>query len=203
MKTKTINLLTIFAITMIFYSFDNPKITSEKSEYNDTLTINEIVKINAEKHLHMISKKDSINNVTTDILAIDSFTFKQNIDFRKNQINDSIKLTNIESKKMYYKKIIYLLDSIDQSLGQHVNDLISYKYKYTIYTKSPIETLYGVNKISTKSTSKTTSVYLYTDATISRQIIWSPSETKDNILNPLEYPDYYKRIDRVETTEQN
>ena len=79
MKTKTINLLTIFAITMIFYSFDNPKITSEKSEYNDTLTINEIVKINAEKHLHMISRKDSINNVTTDILAIDSFTFKQNI----------------------------------------------------------------------------------------------------------------------------
>ena len=201
MKTKAINLLSIFAITMIFISCNSTKTASEKSESSDSLNINEIVKINAENHFHMISKKDSINNVTTDVLAVDSFTFKQNIDFRKSQINDSIKLTDIESKIMCYKKTIYLLDSIEKSLGQHVNDLISYKYKYTIYTKSPTETSYEVNKLSTKSSTKTTSVYFYTDATNTRQIIWSPIDTKDNILNPLEYPDYYKRIDRVETTE--
>lgn len=199
MKTKTINLLSIFIITMIFNSCLNTKTTSEKSESNDTLNLNEIVKINAENCFKLTNQADSINNATTEILVIDSFTYKQNIDFRKNQINDSIKLTSIDSKIMYYKKTIYLLDSIEKSLGQHVNDYISYKYKYTKYTKSPNDTLIANNKTTIKSYSKTFSMYFYTDATPTRQIIWSSAKTKDIILNPLEYPDYYKRIDRVET----
>jgi len=43
-------------------------------------------------------------------------------------------------------------------------------------------------------------VYFYTDATPTRQLIFLPTENKDKIVNPLEYPDYYKRIDRVEIT---
>jgi hypothetical protein len=199
MKTKTIILSAIMAVTMIFNSCSSSKKSSEIGQTTDTLSLNEIVKINAEKQFHIIRKADSLNNVTTDVLAIDSFTFKQNIDFRKNQINDSIKLTNIESKRIYYKKTIYLLDSIEKSLSQHVNDYISYKYKYTKYTKSPKDTLYEVNKMSIKSTSMTASVDFYTDATPTRQIIWSTKATKDKILNPVEYPDYYKRIDRDAT----
>jgi len=200
MKTKTINLLSVFAITMIFISCNSSKTTSEKSESNDTLNISEIVKINAEKQFHMISKEDSINNVTTDVIAIDSFTFKQNIDFRINQIRDSIKQTNNQTKIRYYKKITYLLDSIEKALGQHVNDFISYKYEYTKHAKSPNDTLNVNNKTTVSYTTKTASVSFYTDVTPTRQIIWSTSEMKDKVLNPLEYPDYYKRIDRVETT---
>ena len=199
MKTKIINLLSIFVIAMFFNSCNNTKSISEKSESNDTLNLDQMVKINAEKQFHFTTKADSVNNVTTEILAIDSFTFKQNIDFRKNQINDSIKLTNIESKIMYYKKTVSLLDSIEKSLSQHVNDIISYKYKYTKYTKSPVDTLNANNNTTIKKTTETMSVIFYTDATPTRQIIWLPVETKDKILNPIEYPDYYKRIDRVET----
>lgn len=199
MKTSTINLLTICVITMIFNSCNSTKTISEKSKSNDTLSLDEIVKTNAEKWFHLNSPDDSINKATTDILVIDSFTWKQNIGFRKNQINDSIKLTNNESKIRFYKEIIYLLDSIERSLGQHVNDFISYKYIYTKNTFSPNDTLNTDNKTTITNTTNTMSMFFYTDATPRRQIIWSPEENKDKILNPLEYPDYYKRIDRVET----
>ena len=200
MKTKTGILWSIFAMTLIFNSCNNARPISEKRESNDTLPIAEIVKTNAEKCFHWTTQTDSVNHVTTDLLAIDSFTFKQNIDFRKNQILDSIKLTNIDSNIKYYKQTIYLLDSIEKSLGQHVNDFISYKYKYTKYTTTATDTLYADNKTTLKSSTKTASLFFYTDATPTREIIALPTERKDNVLNPLLYPDYYKRIDRVERT---
>ena len=200
MRTKTIILLNIIIVTMIFNACNITKTSSEKSESNDSLNQNEILKRNADKYFHWRSQADSTNEVKTEISVIDSFTFKQNIDFRKDQINDSLKLTKIENKIMYYKKTISLLDSIEKSLGKHVNDFISYKYKYTQYTKSPKDTTYTDHKTTIKSSTKTASVFFYTDATPTRQIISLPTETKDNILNPLEYPDYYKRIDRAETT---
>jgi len=200
MRTKTIILLNIIIVTMIFNACNITKTSSEKSESNDSLNQNEILKRNADKCFHWTSHADSINDVKTGILVLDSFTFKQNIDFRKNQINDSIKLIKTETKIMYYKKIISLLDSIEKSLGIHVNDFISYKYEYTKYTKSPKDTTYADNKTTISSSTNTASLFFYTDATPTRQIISLPTETKDNILNPLEYPDYYKRIDRTETT---
>jgi len=200
MRTKTIILLTIIIVTLIFNACNITKTSSEKSESNDSLNQNDIVKRNADKFFHWTTQADSTNEVKTGILVRDSFTFKQNIDFRKSQLNDSMKLTKIDTKIMYYKKIIFLLDSIEKSLGKHVNDFISYKYEYTQYSKSPKDTTYADNKTTIRSSTNTASVFFYTDATPTRQIISLPTETKDNILNPLEYPDYYKRIDRTETT---
>jgi hypothetical protein len=200
MRTKTIIFLSVILVTLIFNACNITKTSSKMSESNDSINVNEIVKRNAEKSFHWTSHADSINGVNTGILVLDSFTFKQNIDFRKNQINDSIKLTKIDTKIMYYKKTISLLDSIEKSLGIHVNDFISYKYEYTKYTKSPKDTTYADNKTTISSSTNTASVFFYTDATPTRQIISLPAETKDNILNPIEYPDYYKRIDRTETT---
>ena|ERR1035437_8673615 len=200
MRTKIIIFLTIIIVPLIFNACNITKTSSKTSESNDSINVNEIVKRNAEKCFHWTSHADSINGVKTGILVLDSFTFKQNIDFRKNQINDSIKLTKIDTKIMYYKKIISLLDSIEKSLRIHVNDFISYKYEYTKHTKSPKDTTSADNKTTISSSTNTASVFFYTDATPTRQIISLPTETKDNILNPLEYPDYYKRIDRTETT---
>ena len=135
MRTKTIIFLTVILVPLILNACNITKASSEKSESNDSLNVNEIVKRNADKYFHWRSQADSTNEVKTEISVIDSFTFKQNIDFRKDQINDSLKLTKIENKIMYYKKTISLLDSIEKSLGKHVNDFISYKYKYTQYTK--------------------------------------------------------------------
>jgi hypothetical protein len=203
MKTKTINLLTICVITMSFSSCNSTKTISEESKSNNTLILNEMVKTNAEKCFQFTSPADSINIVTTDISVIDSFTFKQNIGFRKNQINDSIKLANNGTKIRYYKEIIYLLDSIEKSLGQHVNDIISYEYKFIKNTISPNDTINADNKTTITTATNTMSAFFYTDATPTRQIILLPEERKDIILNPLEYPDYYKRIDRAGTTIEN
>ena len=72
------------------------------------------MKRNADKFFHWLSQADSINEVYTGILVINSFTFKQNINFIGNQINDSIKLSKIDNKIIYYKrKTISQLDSID------------------------------------------------------------------------------------------
>jgi len=196
MKTKTYNLLSVLFISMIFNSCFYAKTTSEDSASNDTLSLNDALKLSAEKCFHLITPADSVNRVTTSILAVDSFTFKQNIDYRRNQINDSIKLTNNNSKILHYKRTIYLLDSIEKSLGQHVNDLISYKYEYTKHTTLPNDTLAGDNNMTVRKESITATVYFYTDATPTRQLILLPTENKDKIVNPLEYPDYYKRIDR-------
>jgi len=200
MKTKIYNLLSVLFISLIFNSCFYAKTTSEDSASNDTLSLNEALKISAEKCFRLITPADSVNGVTTSVLAVDSFTFKQNIDYRRNQINDSIKLTNNNSKILHYKRTIYLLDSIEKSLGQHVNDLISYKYEYTKHTTLPNDTLDGDNKTTVRKESITATVYFYTDATPTRQLIFLPTENKDKIVNPLEYPDYYKRIDRVEIT---
>jgi hypothetical protein len=200
MKTKIYNLLSVLFISLIFNSCFYAKTTFEDSASNDTLSLNEALKISAEKCFRLITPADSVNSVTTSVLAVDSFTFKQNIDYRRNQINDSIKLTNNNSKILHYKRTIYLLDSIEKSLGQHVNDLISYKYEYTKHTTLPNDTLDGDNKTTVRKESITATVYFYTDATPTRQLIFLPTENKDKIVNPLEYPDYYKRIDRVEIT---
>ena len=202
MKTRTLILLSICVFTMIFSSFNSIKTISEKSKSNDTLSLDEIVKTNVEKFFQFTGQADSINKVTSDISVIDSFTFKQNIDFRKNQINDSMKLTNNENKIRFYKESIYLLDSIERSLGQHVNDFISYKYIYTKITISPNDTLNTDNETTITNSTNSMSMFFYTDATPRRQLIWSLEENKDKILNPLEYPDYYKRIERVDTTRQ-
>lgn len=200
MKTKTYNLLSVLFISMIFNSCFYAKTTSEDSASNDTLSLNDALKLSAEKCFHLITPADSVNKVTTSVLAVDSFTFKQNIDYRRNQINDSIKQTNDNSKILHYKRTIYRLDSIEKSLGQHVNDLIGYKYEYSKHTTLPNDTLAGDNKMTVKKESKTMTVHFYTDATPARQLIFLPTENKDKIVDPLEYPDYYKRIDRVETT---
>ena len=201
MKTKIYNLLSVLFISLIFNSCFYAKTTSEDSASNDTLSLNDALKLSAEKYFRLITPADSVNIVTTYVLAVDSFTFKQNIDYRRNQINDSIKLTNNNSKILHYKRTIYRLDSIEKSLGQHVNDLISYKYEYTKHTTLPNDTLNGDNNMTVRKVYKTTTVHFYTDATATRQIILLPTENKDKIVDPLEYPDYYKRIDRDKTTE--
>ena len=201
MKTKIYNLLSVLFISMIFNSCFYAKTTSEDSASNDTLSLNEALKISAEKCFHLITPADSVNRVTTSVLAVDSFTIKQNIDYRRNQINDSIKLTNNNSKILHYKRTIYRLDSIEKSLGQHVNDLIGYKYEYTKHTTLPNDTLNGDNNMTVRKVYTTATVHFYTDATATRQIILLPTENKDKIVDPLEYPDYYKRIDRDKTTE--
>ena len=183
---------------MIFNSCFYGKTTPEDSASNDTLSLNDALKLSAEKCFHLMTPADSINKVTISVLAVDSFTFKQNIDYRRNQINDSIKLTNNNSKILHYKRTIHRLDSIEKSLGQHVNDLVGYKYEYTKHTTLPNDTLNGDNKMTVNKVYTTATVHFYTDATPARQIIFSPTENKDNIVDPLEYPDYYKRIDRVE-----
>ena len=201
MKTKIYNLLSVLFISLIFNSCFYAKTTSEESASNDTLSLNDALKLSAEKCFHLITPADSVNRVTTSVLAVDSFTIKQNIDYRRNQINDSIKLTNNNSKILHYKRTIYRLDSIEKSLGQHVNDLIGYKYEYTKHTTLPNDTLNGDNNMTVRKVYKTATVHFYTDATATRQIILLPTENKDRIVDPLEYPDYYKRIDRDKTTE--
>ena len=198
MKRKIYHLLSVLFISMIFNSCFYAKTTSEDSASNDTLSLNDALKLSAEKCFHLMTPADSINKVTTSVLAVDSFTFKQNIDYRRNQINDSIKLTNNNSKILHYKRTIHRLDSIEKSLGQHVNDFVGYKYEYTKHTTLPNDTLNGDNKMTVNKVYTTATVHFYTDATPARQIIFSPTENKDNIVDPLEYPDYYKRIDRVE-----
>jgi len=201
MKTKIYNLLSVLFISLIFNSCFYAKTTSEESASNDTLSLNDALKLSAEKYFRLITPADSVNIVTTYVLAVDSFTFKQNIDYRRNQINDSIKLTNNNSKILHYKRTIYRLDSIEKSLGQHVNDLIGYKYEYTKHTTLPNDTLNGDNNMTVRKVYKTATVHFYTDATPTRQLILLPTENKDRIVDPLEYPDYYKRIDRDKTTE--
>ena len=201
MKTKIYNLLSVLFISIIFNSCFYAKTTSEESASNDTLSLNDALKLSAEKYFRLITPADSVNIVTTYVLAVDSFTFKQNIDYRRNQINDSIKLTNNNSKILHYKRTIYRLDSIEKSLGQHVNDLIGYKYEYTKHTTLPNDTLNGDNNMTVRKVYKTATVHFYTDATPTRQLILLPTENKDRIVDPLEYPDYYKRIDRDKTTE--
>jgi len=201
MKTKIYNLLSVLFISLIFNSCFYAKTTSEDSASNDTLSLNDALKLSAEIYFRLITPADSVNIVTTTVLAVDSFTFKQNIDYRRNQINDSIKLTNNNSKILHYKRTIYRLDSIEKSLGQHVNDLIGYKYEYTKHTTLPNDTLNGDNNMTVRKVYKTATVHFYTDATPTRQLILLPTENKDRIVDPLEYPDYYKRIDRDKTTE--
>ena len=113
MKTKgTLLLLSILTITMFFYSFNRPGQIDRKSELTDTLDIHKMVLSEYEKIYYMGMDADTINQVTANLLLVDSFTLKQNIDYRKSQIADSIRLTEVESKKQYYERTVYLLDSI-------------------------------------------------------------------------------------------
>ena len=197
MKTKgTLLLLSILTITMFFYSFNRPGQIDRKSELTDTLDIHKMVLSEYEKIYYMGMDADTINQVTANLLLADSFTLKQNIDYRKSQIADSIRLTEVESKKQYYERTVYLLDSIAKSAGQNVNDIISYKYEYTKCTVSPVRTQYEDSKVTTKLMTSSATTWFFTDATPTRQIIRSPDESKNNVLNPIEYPDYYRKIDR-------
>jgi|GEM_PF-2090864 len=196
MKYKQIYLLSIFFALNQIYSCTGKSLTSDQNETNKDFSINEVLKANAEKHYHLVHDEDSVNNLTTNVTVIDSFTLKQDIDFRKNQIKDSIAQTDDKIKKTFYNKIIYLLDSIEKTHFHDLNSIVSYHYKYTVSTKTPKKTSSNGNSYTSVYKSKTTSVEFYTDATDVREIIWLPAETKHNIVNPVEYPDYYKRIDR-------
>ena len=103
----------------------------------------------------------------------------------------------MNSKVKNYKRALYLLDSIAGLAEKHINDIVSYKYEYTKCTKLPVDTLYEGLAVTIKSITSNCTIYFYTDATPTRQIIQSPTNAKDNILDPLKYPDYYRRIERA------
>ena len=59
-----------------------------------------------------------------------------------------------------------------------------------------MRTQYEDSKVTTKLMTSSATTWFFTDATPTRQIIRSPDETENNVLNPVECPDYYRKIDR-------